>query len=1144
MFSVPSSPDAAKEYFEWLYQTGELIQRKLIIEMAGLDDSSPGRDDTGHAESIRAGFGDARCSFLDTYGTPSTLHKFTKANSWVTLKPYQKAAVHWLKVLFESGVDGILSDEAGLGKSTIVSTFTSVLVHERKRPIVIFATTGDMHQWSSDLAHTSPHLKVSLRLPASPEENDSDVYLLDLANFDEKLPKSVLASKLNTINPTCVFIVGPEVDACHTILLQKRLIPSIYSCPRFFLLPALPSTLRLNLLPLLTAPSSMNENSFKNILSVTYEAARIEKYSRAISSLILQRSANEIVNAALPASTGNTLYRTSTMNRNNAGSLSIGDLDLSYTEPLRVATIQPKQIEGMSSAFRIDERISAAALAITTKVSKTRLSNSQAAGGLDDEAEIQRLLMVDEDEALMEKYKSGSMGRLFAEGAPYKLSIIVGVISLVGYAVSQLAVNLFVGMLVDELDKPKDEIAVWNVLSYIIGNAGVMAILNFTWMYLLWNTGDKIVCSLRKRLFWSIVNREISFFDRERTGALMSRLAGDVSIVKIALTQELTDFIQRSFTVVIALAYMFYLSWALTLIAASIAPVIGVIGSRLAHYFHSIARKSNDILANANTHAEEAFSSAKTVRSFAQEASIYKSYATLCNMTLSVQMKSNFAKSMQRTFVYFFAMCAITMALWYGGEEVKKDSLSTGNLLSFLLFGVQVGEKTGGTLDNLSQIRAAAGASAKVFMYLDKGTEYMREVVLQNKKLSKNDFEHMSEDKEDNDSHKKAFGSEEDSALLGNSFSQHDNKSNASPVIGKSVVASDRSDVYMTEEGDIKEEDQTEYQARLFEKLKDKKQKLTQKELADIPDVILHTGELVELPIEAILARNAKRKKELAFRRRPRHPIIFENVWFRYPLRPDRDVLRGLNLKLEPGKVVALVGPSGGGKSTIVGLLERFYHPYKGRVSWGGINFKDFDNQWLHRQIGFVGQEPTLLGGTVRDNILFGIRGVEKFDELPQEEQDYWNEKVISAAKSANAHNFITSWPDGYETLVGERGTQVSGGQKQRIAIARAMIIDPPILLLDEATSALDSESEMLVQAALEKLMEGRTTMMIAHRLSTVRNADIVVCLNGGVVAEMGSHDELVSLGGIYAHLVSPQLEEAEREVQTVQQGMIVSNNA
>jgi ABC transporter fused permease/ATP-binding protein len=239
--------------------------------------------------------------------------------------------------------------------------------------------------------------------------------------------------------------------------------------------------------------------------------------------------------------------------------------------------------------------------------------------------------------------------------------------------------------------------------------------------------------------------------------------------------------------------------------------------------------------------------------------------------------------------------------------------------------------------------------------------------------------------------------------------------------------------------------------------------------------------------------------------------VALEDVSFSYPARADVEVLRGLRLSVAPGEVVALVGASGAGKSTIAQLITRLYDPTAGRVLLDGRDLKLIDPRWLREHVGVVSQEPTLFSCSVADNIRYG-------------RPDATDEEIEAAAKAAHAHGFVTKFPEGYRTLVGERGVQLSGGQKQRVAIARAVLRDPRILILDEATSALDAESEHLVQEALESLMKGRTTLIIAHRLSTVRRADRVVVLDKGEVAQIGRHDALVQEEGIYRRLLQRQL--------------------
>ncbi|MEQ2314167.1 Multidrug resistance protein 1, partial [Ameca splendens] len=241
--------------------------------------------------------------------------------------------------------------------------------------------------------------------------------------------------------------------------------------------------------------------------------------------------------------------------------------------------------------------------------------------------------------------------------------------------------------------------------------------------------------------------------------------------------------------------------------------------------------------------------------------------------------------------------------------------------------------------------------------------------------------------------------------------------------------------------------------------------------------------------------------------------VSFEHVKFNYPSRPDVPILRGLNLRVKKGETLALVGSSGCGKSTTIQLLERFYDPREGRVVMDGIDVKQLNIHWLRSQIGIVSQEPVLFDCTLAENIAYGDNS-----------RSVTLEEIEAAAKAANIHNFIDELPQKYNTQAGDKGTQLSGGQKQRIAIARAILRNPKVLLLDEATSALDTESEKVVQDALDQASKGRTCIIVAHRLSTIRNAERIAVFQGGVVVEQGTHQQLLAKKGVYHMLVTTQL--------------------
>jgi ATP-binding cassette subfamily B protein len=256
-------------------------------------------------------------------------------------------------------------------------------------------------------------------------------------------------------------------------------------------------------------------------------------------------------------------------------------------------------------------------------------------------------------------------------------------------------------------------------------------------------------------------------------------------------------------------------------------------------------------------------------------------------------------------------------------------------------------------------------------------------------------------------------------------------------------------------------------------------------------------------------------QKPVALPRPARGEITFEGVTFHYPARPEQSALAGIDLTVSPGETVALVGPSGAGKTTVIQLIQRFYDPDEGRVLIDGIALTDMARNDFRRAISLVPQDPVIFATSARDNIRFG-------------RPDATDAEIEAATRAAAAHDFLMALPDGYDTYVGERGVMLSGGQKQRIAIARAILRDAPILLLDEATSALDAESEQAVQQAVDALSSGRTTLVVAHRLATVKKADRIIVFDQGRIAATGTHDALVAEDGLYARLARLQFAHAD----------------
>ncbi|KAI0227571.1 ATP-binding cassette sub-family B member 9 [Lamellibrachia satsuma] len=483
---------------------------------------------------------------------------------------------------------------------------------------------------------------------------------------------------------------------------------------------------------------------------------------------------------------------------------------------------------------------------------------------------------------------------------------------------------------------------------------------------------------IRNHLFSSMLSQEIGFFDTIRTGDLTSRLTSDTSTMSDALSLNTNVFLRSLIKAVGVCVFMFTLSWRLSLITVIGLPIIMGVSNVYGTYYQTLSKKVQDSLAKANEVAEETCSSMRTVRSFANEPAETARYAENLAVTYKLKVKEAFAYAGYVWSNELFELMLVTMTLYYGGHLVVNDLMSGGELVSFILYQIELGS----ALESISYVYTglmqAIGASQKVFEFIDR-----------------------------------------------------------KPLV-------------KPEGGNV-------------------------------------------------------RPNKLQGR------IEFHNVSFAYPTRPDSLVLKNVSFSVDPGEIVALVGPSGGGKSSCINLLEHFYETQEGSVRIDNVSINDYDHKYLHTKIALVGQEPILYATSVKENIAYGL--------------DCWDMELVErAAKLANAHEFIMDMKEKYDANTGEKGLQLSGGQKQRLAIARAVIRNPTILLLDEATSALDSESEYLVQEALYKNLKGRTVMIIAHRLSTVEKANRIIVIEKGSVVEQGSHTQLLARGGLYTKLVQRQL--------------------
>lgn len=482
---------------------------------------------------------------------------------------------------------------------------------------------------------------------------------------------------------------------------------------------------------------------------------------------------------------------------------------------------------------------------------------------------------------------------------------------------------------------------------------------------------NSFICRVKVQLFGSLVRQDIGFIEAVKTGDITSRLSTDTTLMGEAVALNVNIFLRTLIKTLGMLYLMLSLSWKLTLLMLMETPLTGLLQNIYDTHYQKLSKKIQDSIAQANDAAGEAVSGIRTVKSFKTELSEAHRYDVRLMETHNLKTRRDTVRAIYLLVRRMTEVGMKVAMLYYGRLFIQYGQMSTGNLVSFILYQQDLGDSIRTLIYILGEMLNSVSAAGKVFEYLDR----------------------------------------------------------------KSEVSID---------GDLQPSDLKGH-------------------------------------------------------------ISFQNLTFSYPRRPDHNVLKNFSLELKPGQMTALVGMSGGGKSTCVSLLERFYQHQQGHILLDGQPLQNYQHKYLHSKIAMVGQEPVLFSGTVRDNIAYGLPGCSM-------------DKVKEAASKANAHAFISKLENGYETDVGEHGNLLSGGEKQRIAIARALIRQPQVLILDEVTSSLDTESEQMVQQALA-CCPTQTLLVIAHRLKTIERADQIVVIDSGEVVELGTHQELMDKKGSYYKL-------------------------
>lgn len=506
------------------------------------------------------------------------------------------------------------------------------------------------------------------------------------------------------------------------------------------------------------------------------------------------------------------------------------------------------------------------------------------------------------------------------------------------------------------------------------------SLISSTRAYLINTLGQRVVSDIRISVYNHLLKLSPSYYERVRTGEILSRLTTDTTLVETVVTGSISFALRSVATTIGALVVMFIVSWKLTSLVFIVGPLIVLPALRAGGKIRKLSRDGQDTLADASARAGESLSNIQTVQAFTREQFESDNFEVDVENTYSKNQKRLLIRAFLMSFIMAGAMIAIASIIWFGATGVSSGKMNGGSILQFSFLAFLVISSTSMLTETWTNLLRAAGAS-----------------------------ERLSE--------------------------------------------------ILQEEPDI----------------------IAMAPIADINSISDDQGK-----------------------------IEFKDVSFSYPTRPEEQALVDVSFTIKAGETVALVGPSGAGKTTIFQLLLRFYDPQSGTISMSNLDIKSLNPADLRSQFAIVQQATPLFTGSALDNIRYGRVG-----STEQEAKD--------AAIAANADHFIQALPNAYQTDLGEKATTLSGGQQQRIAIARAIVRDAPILLLDEATSALDAHSEQVVQQAFENMAKDRTTIVIAHRLATVKSADRILVMDGGKIVDQGRHDELVARGGLYAKLAKLQ---------------------
>ncbi|RID60898.1 hypothetical protein BRARA_E00086 [Brassica rapa] len=673
-----------------------------------------------------------------------------------------------------------------------------------------------------------------------------------------------------------------------------------------------------------------------------------------------------------------------------------------------------------------------------------------------------------------EKTKTVPFYKLFAFADSFDfLLMTLGTLGSIGNGLGFPIMTILFGDLVDAFGENQNDSNVADKVSKVslkfvwlgIGTFAAAFLQLSGWMI----SGERQAARIRSMYLKTILRQDIAFFDVDtNTGEVVGRMSGDTVLIQDAMGEKVGKAIQLLATFVGGFVIAFIRGWLLTLVMLSSIPLLVMAGAGLAIVITRTASRGQTAYAKAAVVVEQTIGSIRTVASFTGEKQAISNYNKHLVTAYKAGVIEGGSTGLGLGTLFLVVFCSYALAVWYGGKLILDKGYTGGQVLNIIISVLTGSMSLGQASPCLTAFAAGQAAAYKMFETIERRPD------IDSYSTDGKVLDDIKGDIELKDVYFTYPARPDEQIFRG--FSLFISSGTTVALVGQS--GSGKSTV-----------------VSLIERFYD----------PQAGEVIIDGVNLKEFQLKWIRSKIGLVSQE---------PL--RHVSFKYPSRPDVQIFQDLCLSIRAGKTVALVGESGSGKSTVIALLQRFYDPDSGEITLDGVEIKTLRLKWLRQQTGLVSQEPILFNETIRANIAYGKGG------------DASESEIVSAAELSNAHGFISGLQQGYDTMVGERGIQLSGGQKQRVAIARAIVKDPKVLLLDEATSALDAESERVVQDALDRVMVNRTTIVVAHRLSTIKNADVIAVVKNGVIVEKGKHESLINIkDGVYASLVQLHLSAA-----------------